>query len=119
MKARVTIVEEDVQFGDALTMFLQHEGIDAVFLSEPDVQAIRNSLPDLILMSEEFEETNGFVVCGKIREYPDTANVPVILIAENMTVKPQKGAKECPDDFVTKPFQMDYLMKKIVRNVRG
>lgn len=118
MKARVAIVEEDIHLGDALTMYLQSEGIDTVLLKVPDVQAIRESLPDLILLGEEFQDTNGFVVCSKIREYPDTADVPVILISEEMTVKPQMGVKECPDDFVTKPFEMEYLMKKISRNVR-
>lgn len=74
-------------------------------------------LPDLILSDLNMPKKDGIVLCKTIKNNPNTAHIPIVLltaISEEKTML--KALEEHADDYITKPFQRNVLYSK-VRNL--
>jgi putative two-component system response regulator len=61
--------------------------------------------PDLILLDIMMPEMDGFEVCGRLKDAPETATIPIIFItAMDDTVNKTKGFEFGAVDYITKPF---------------
>lgn len=70
--------------------------------------------PDLILLDVQMPEMNGYEVITRIRENPETRNIPVIFLTGQDSLASEKkclmlGAK----DFIRKPFDSDVMLARI------
>lgn len=73
---------------------------------------------DLILLDIVMPDLSGFEVCQKIRENPETRDIPVIFLtgkddAESLL----KGFEVGGQDYVTKPFQAAELLARVHTHV--
>ncbi len=69
---------------------------------------------DLILLDIMMPEMNGFEVCIKLKQYPETKDIPVIfLTAKSDTESIVKGFKVGATDYVTKPFNRMELVARV------
>lgn len=74
--------------------------------------------PDLILLDVMMPEMDGYEVCGKIKENPNTNNIPIIfLTAKNETDSVVKGFDIGAVDYVTKPFNSSELLMRVKTHV--
>jgi signal transduction histidine kinase len=74
----------------------------------PEVQ------PDLVLMDVMMPEMDGFEVCGRLREKPETKNIPVIfLTAKTEKEDVVKGLEAGGVDYITKPFNKAELLARV------
>jgi DNA-binding response OmpR family regulator len=70
--------------------------------------------PDLILLDVVMPKLDGFETCRRLREMPETANTPVIIVStrgesENVV----SGFTNGCNDYVTKPLNGPELLAKI------
>lgn len=67
--------------------------------------ALAENPPDLILLDIMMPGMDGFEVCGRLKQNPDSRDIPVIFItAINSPEDETRGLKTGAVDFITKPF---------------
>ena len=116
--ARILIVEDEVSIQALLHDFIQEAGYE-VELAADGVEAIAkfNEQPfDLILLDIMLPKIDGYGVCEVIRQKSD---VPIIMLTALDSEQAQiKGLDLKADDYITKPFSMPVLIRKITAVLR-
>ena len=91
MRKRVLVVEDDAEMVDLLRFNLQKAGF-AIATAADGIEAlkkVRSLAPDLIVLDLMLPELDGFSVCEILRQDPDTASTPIIML----TAKAQEADK--------------------------
>ena len=122
MGKKVFIADDESGFVATLKSRLEFEGYDIT--TAPDGKAALEQIPvekpDLVLLDIMMPNVNGYQVCRELKEDPDTSSIPILML----TAKSQEsdkfwGMEAGADDYMTKPFDMDELIKKIERLLGG
>jgi sigma-B regulation protein RsbU (phosphoserine phosphatase) len=70
--------------------------------------------PDLILLDIMMPDIDGFEVCRRLKDNPDTANIPVIFLSALTDTKDKvQGLQLGAVDYVSKPFQPDEVIARV------
>ena len=94
-------------------MILRTKNYDVQATSDAnDVFNLKGELPDLILMDIWMSGLDGREICKSLKENPLTKNIPFIFISANSNIE-EITAEYKADDYIAKPFEMQYLLKKI------
>lgn len=115
---KILVVEDDFDIGELLQNFLQEAGYE-VIAAKDGVEAIEifsNGLFDLILLDIMIPKIDGFTVCELIRRQ---SQIPIIMLtALNGEEEQIRGLDLQVDDYITKPFSMPVLVRKIAAVLR-
>ena len=113
MKINILIVEDEKEIREGVSEYLSEVGYN-VISAEDGIQAIelfKNSKIDLVILDIMLPKANGFVVLNKIRQ---ESNVPVIMLTAMSDDYTQiMSFDEEADDYITKPFSIIVLHKRI------
>ena len=74
--------------------------------------------PDLVLLDILMPGIDGYEVCRRIREDPETAFLPVIMITASGDEEKIRAIESGADDFVNKPFDQAELLARVRSLVR-
>jgi len=74
--------------------------------------------PDLVLLDIVMPGMDGYEVCRRIREDPETAFLPVIMITASGEEEKIRAIESGADDFVNKPFDQAELLARVRSLVR-
>ena len=116
MGKKLFIADDESGFVSTLRSRLEFEGFEVT--TAPDGKAalelIPDEKPDLVLLDIMMPAVNGYQVCRELKGDPDTSSIPILML----TAKSQEsdkfwGMEAGADDYMTKPFDMDELIKKI------
>lgn len=78
------------------------------------VELIRSKKPDLVLCDINMPEIDGYCVLRALNNMPERAGTPFVFMMENTDNKAiRKGMDLGADDFLTKPFSADNLLRVI------
>lgn len=110
---KILVVEDEPEIRTLLDNFLTHEDFE-VSLAGDGVEALSlfgRSHYDLVLLDIMIPKIDGFGVCEVIKKQSD---MPVMFLSALNDDKSQiKGYDLMADDYVTKPFSMPILIRKI------
>ena len=113
MKINILIVEDEKEIREGVSEYLSEVGYN-VISAEDGMQAIelfKNSKIDLVILDIMLPKANGFVVLNKIRQ---ESNIPVIMLTAMSDDYTQiMSFDEKADDYITKPFSIIVLHKRI------
>ncbi len=85
---------------------------------EEGLEVIKQELPELILLDVMMPGMNGFEVAEKLKEDPETADIPIIFITALDAIKDKLKAFDAGAvDFVTKPFNHQELIARVKTNI--
>lgn len=116
--SKILIVEDDLSIQALLHDFIQEAG-HSVVLASDGVEALAkySEQPfDLILLDIMIPKIDGYGVCEFIRQKSD---VPIIMLTALDNEENQiKGLDLQADDYITKPFSMPVLLRKIAAVLR-
>jgi len=85
---------------------------------ESALEAVEEELPDLILLDIMMPDMDGFEVCKRLKDNPETADIPVIFLsALTEADEKQKGLKLGAVDFLTKPFNPAVIQDKVKQHL--
>jgi len=115
---KILVVEDDLSIQALLHDFLQDAGYD-ITLAADGVEAIAvfsaNTF-DLVLLDIMLPKIDGYGVCEVIRKQ---SNIPVVMLtALDGEAEQIKGFDFQIDDYITKPFSMPVLLRKIAAVLR-
>ncbi len=115
---RILIVEDDMDIQELLREFLKEAGYEVMSASD-GIEAmdlfVKNKY-DLILLDIMLPKIDGFGVCELIRKQ---SQVPVIMLTALGGEEEQiRGLDLQVDDYITKPFSIPILIRKIAAVLR-
>ncbi len=115
-KPLVLLVDDSIDVHRLLSARLRHEQIrmSSLMKGSETVQSVKNENPAVILLDLDMPDMDGFEVLRKLKDDPDTNNVPVIVLSglngsEDKVTAFDLGAT----DYVTKPFDLSELRARL------
>ena len=112
----ILIIEDDHSVLDNLEDILNLEDFDVITATNgfKGAEAAFHHLPDLILCDVMMPEMDGHEVVKLLRGEPKTHNIPFIFLTAKADRLDQRAAMELgADDYLTKPFRPDEVIKAI------
>ena len=109
---KISIVEDDIDIQDILKNHLMDAGYEVAIASDGVAGiAMFDDTIDLVLLDIMLPKIDGFTVCELIRKQ---SRVPIIMLtALNGEEEQIRGLDLQVDDYITKPFSMPILVRKI------
>lgn len=115
-KSNILVVDDNINNLQVIGNFLMSESI-SISVTDNGFDALKRAatgIYDLILLDITMPEINGYDVCIKLKENPETRNIPVIFItAKYDTDDIVKGLNLGAVDYITKPFAKEVLESRI------
>ena len=111
---QILLVEDDVNFGKVLRDYLQMNGYKVVLARNglEGFEKFKKNEFDVCILDVMMPYKDGFTLAKEIRS--KDKSIPVVfLTAKSMKDDVLKGYKIGADDYLTKPFDADILLKKL------
>jgi len=124
LKPSILVVDDEESISAVIKYNLQKEGYRVQTVADGDeaLSIAQSSKPDLILLDWMLPSVPGVEICRKLREQPETANIPIIMIsAKTEEFDRITGLDKGADDYIIKPFSPAELVariKAILRRMR-
>ena len=112
----ILIVEDSRTQAEYLRHILEEEGYRVLLADngQEALEQIATARPSLILSDIVMPEMNGYDLCRRIKDNPDTASIPVILVTQLFDpVDVIRGLESGADDFIIKPFDSGDIRSRI------
>ena len=116
MSEKILIADDDPETVHLLTLMLARLGYQALVARDGTeaVNLARSELPDLIVLDVMMPGLDGFEVASNLRRHPDTATIPILMLTAKTQEKDKAlGVETGANEYITKPFEMDDLLKKV------
>ena len=111
---RVLVIEDEVRLGEALKRGLEAEGfaVDVLQNGTEGLWMATENPYDLILLDIMLPGTNGFKICGTLREREVWTPI-LMLTAKDGELDEAESLDTGADDFLSKPFSFTVLLARI------
>jgi DNA-binding response OmpR family regulator len=113
-KAKILVVDDEVEFASTLAERLQLRGYDAqaVFCAEDTIAIAKSAPPDIILLDLKMPGMSGIEVLMTIRQFaPD---IEIILLTGHIDLRERIEGMRIEDfNYIMKPVDMAELLGKI------
>lgn len=111
---RVLVVEDEVRLGEALKRGLEAEGfaVDLIQNGTEGLWMATENPYDVILLDIMLPGTNGFKICGTLREREVWTPI-LMLTAKDGELDEAESLDTGADDFLSKPFSFTVLLARI------
>jgi len=113
---KVLIVEDDTNIAKLVQYNLEKNGLTCLVAASGTraLEIIKKDRVDLILLDIMLPGMDGFEVCKEVRQDPDHAAVPIIMLtARGEEVDRIVGLELGADDYVVKPFSPRELVLRV------
>ena len=121
-KLIVLVIEDDPQLAKLVRTYFQMEGYDTrIAASREQINAglRQQPKPDVVLLDVMLPDIDGFDVLARLRGHEAVKDIPVIMMTAKATREAVlKGLQRGANGYVTKPFEVDVLLKA-VKTVAG
>jgi two-component system phosphate regulon response regulator PhoB len=115
-KETILVVEDEEDIRELLKYNLEKEGYQVLGAAtgEAALKAVRDGVPDLILLDLMLPGLDGLEVCRRIRSAAPTQRLPIIMLtAKGEEADIVTGLELGADDYVTKPFSPRVLLARL------
>ncbi len=120
--ARILVVDDEETIVELISFNLEKEGfiIDTATDGQEALLKIATKKPDLIVLDWMLPGLDGLDICRRIRQNPDTTDIPVIMLtARGEEVDRILGLELGASDYVTKPFSPRELAARVKAQLRA
>jgi two-component system, OmpR family, alkaline phosphatase synthesis response regulator PhoP len=119
--SHILIVEDDRDIAELVQRYLVRAGHTADLVGAGDLAlaAVRQHLPDLVILDLMLPGLDGLEVCRRLRRAPETRALPIIMLtARSEEADRVEGLDQGADDYVTKPFSPNELVARVASLLR-
>lgn len=109
----VLVVDDDEIMRSAIKRILDGEGYN-VILAEDGLElskVLETTRLDMVLLDVNLPWVDGYELCKLIKSHPNFSEVPLIMVSARKAKEDvEKGFEAGANDYVTKPFDIDYML---------
>ena len=112
----ILIAEDSATQAQRLQHILEQQGylVTVAMNGRLALEAAERSKPSLIISDVIMPEMNGYELCRQIKDNPDLAHIPVVLVTTLSDPQDVIRGLECrADNFILKPYEADQLLRRI------
>lgn len=113
---KILFIDDEPGYTRAMTYALEKEGYEVISASN-GLQALikaQKGNPDLIILDVMLPGMDGFEVCSRLRNDPQTSHIPIIMVsAKGQDSDKSTGLRVGALDYLTKPVDNSALLGKI------
>jgi two-component system alkaline phosphatase synthesis response regulator PhoP len=113
---KILIVDDEVDLVEAICFQLELEGYTVLVShnGEDALNQARRESPHLILLDVMLPKLDGYKVCRLLKFDEKYKHIPVLMLTAKTQQKDKSmGMETGADEYITKPFDMEELMKKV------
>ena len=113
MPKTILVIEDEESIQKIIRAFLEDAGYSVILAGDgvAGIEAFHRTKPDLILLDLMLPKVDGYAVCEILRK---ESRVPVIMLtALDDNDSQMKGFDVLADDYITKPFSMPLVVRRI------
>jgi len=121
-KAKVLVVEDDVDTSDNIKARLQKEGYDTLTCYDGlrALEMIRHESPDVVVLDIMIPGVPGHHICRLLKFDERFQHLPIIVVTgRSDTEYRQMAEKAGADRFLRKPFEISQLLEAVAAAVGG
>ena len=121
-KKKILVVDDEPQLVDALKMRLEANSYDVLtaYNGHEGLEKARREKPDLIILDLILPKIDGYKVCRMLKFDNEYKNIPIIILSARAQETDKKmGAEVGADAYITKPFELEVVLKKIEKLLAG
>ncbi|HLP62045.1 MAG TPA: response regulator, partial [Candidatus Deferrimicrobium sp.] len=115
-KIIILLIEDSSTQAQKLRYYLEEENfrVDWVESGQKALNYLENKTPAIIISDILMPEMNGFEFCTFLKKKPEQKHIPIILLTTLSDPQDIIKGLECgADNFITKPYDKDYLISRI------
>ena len=111
----VLVVEDSPEISALIVLTLGIEGYQVSQAADGSqaLEMVSSLLPDLILMDVMMPVMNGFQVAEKLKQNPETRNIPLIFVTAKSELPDMVHGLETAVDYISKPFAVPELVARV------
>ena len=113
MQKKILIIEDEPSIQNILKAFLEDAGYAVILANDgiAGIAAFHDNKPDLVMLDLMLPKVDGFAVCEILRR---ESHAPIIMLTALDDEDSQiKGFDALADDYITKPFSMPLVLRRI------
>ena len=113
---KILVVDDEVDLVETVRFPLEIEGYNVLvaYNGEEALNQARKENPDLILLDLMLPKLDGYKVCRLLKFDERYKHIPILMLTAKTQEKDKVlGMETGADEYITKPFDMDYLLKKV------
>ncbi len=113
---KVLIVDDEVDLVETVRFPLEMEGYHVLvsYNGEDALNQARKENPDLILLDLMLPKLDGYKVCRLLKFDNRYKHIPILMLTAKTQEKDKSlGMETGANEYITKPFEMDDLLKKV------
>ena len=115
-KAKILIVDDDVDSVELLTKRLRAEGYHTseAYDGEQALQQVEAYRPDVVILDIRMPKIDGYEVCRRLKGSEGTRHIPIIMLTVKRKMPDKvKGLDVGADDYIPKPFDYRELSRRV------
>ena len=120
-KARLLVVEDDIDIGNMLKIYFSGMDfdVDVAVRGSDALDRTKQVLPHLIVLDIMLPDIDGYEVCRTLRTNMRTSHIPVIFLTQKDERSDKlQGLELGADDYITKPFDIEELKLRVQGAIR-
>jgi DNA-binding response OmpR family regulator len=113
---KILIVDDEVDLVETVRFPLEMEGYRVLvsYNGEDALNQARKENPDLILLDLMLPKLDGYKVCRLLKFDDRYKHIPILMLTAKTQEKDKAlGVETGANEYITKPFEMDDLLKKV------
>ena len=116
-KKKILVVDDEPNILKLISFILKNNGYEVMEASNGSecLEMVREEKPDLIVLDVMMPKIDGFEVAKKIKSNSATRGIPILMLSSKAQFEDKmKGIDSGAMDYVTKPFDKQELLEKVM-----
>jgi two-component system alkaline phosphatase synthesis response regulator PhoP len=113
---KILIVDDEADLVETVRFPLEMEGYHVLvsYNGEDALNQARKEKPDLILLDLMLPKLDGYRVCRLLKFDDRYKHIPILMLTAKTQEKDKiLGMETGANEYITKPFEMDFLLNKV------